>query len=112
MPYIDPAKLEGLSSEERMKLYKELYAKGSLNNEKTNVQKPEGGKKNNNKTNKKYDKKNGKKNLNKDYVKSGNKNNSSKKSKKNYKKYENVQKQPVVEQKKTLWQKVKAFFGR
>lgn len=112
MPYIDPAKLEGLSSEERMKLYKELYAKGSLNNEKTNVQKPEGGKKNNNKTNKNYDKKNGKKNFNKDYVKSENKNNSSKKSKKNYKKYENVQKQPVLEQKKTLWQKVKAFFGR
>ena len=34
------------------------------------------------------------------------------KSKKNYTKYENVQKQPVIEQKKTLWQKVKAFFGR
>ena len=79
-----------------------------LKNEKQNGQKFEGGKKNDYKKNGK----NGKKNFNKDYVKSGNKNNSSKKSKKNYTKYENVQKQPVIEQKKTLWQKVKAFFGR
>lgn len=108
MPYIDPAKLEGMSYEERMKLYKEMYSKNSVKNEKPNGQKSEGGKKNDYKKNSK----NGKKDFNKDYVKSGNKNNSSKKSKKNYKKYENVQKQPVVEQKKSLWQKVKAFFGR
>lgn len=108
MPYIDPAKLEGLSYDERMKLYKEMYSKNSVKNEKTNGQKSEGGKKNDYKKNGK----NGKKDFNKDYVKSGNKNNSSKKSKKNYNKYENVQKQPVIEQKKSLWQKVKAFFGR
>lgn len=108
MPYIDPAKLEGMSYEERMKLYKEMYSKNSVKNEKTNGQKSESGKKNDYKKNGK----NGKKDFNKDYVKSGNKNNSSKKPKKDYKKYENVQKQPVVEQKKSLWQKVKAFFGR
>lgn len=111
IPFIDPAKLENLSYDERMKLYKKMYADNSLKSEKSkgqykNAEKKDYSKKNNNNRNKKeFDvKKN----------KSGNKSkNYNSYNSKNYnKKSENVQKAPVKEAKKSLWQKVKAFFGR
>ena len=70
-PYIDPAKLAGLSYEERMKLYKDAYSQGGY--KKGSYKKPY-----NNKG--KY-----------------NKNNRNK---------------PAPAPKKTLWQKIKGFFGR
>lgn len=92
-PYIDPAKLAGLSYEERMKMYKEAYAAGGASG------------------NSKGDfKKN-------DYKKSGNyrKDNYKKGSYKkgDYKKNSyNKNAVPAPEQKKSFWQKVKGFFGR
>ena len=87
-PYIDPAKLAGLSYEERMKMYKDAYAnsntsKGSYN---------KGGKSSYKKGEyKKGDyKKNGKKSYNNNHP----------------------QQKAAPEQKKTFWQKVKSFFGR
>ncbi len=87
-PYIDPAKLAGLSYEERMKMYKDAYAnsntsKGSYN---------KGGKS----SYKKGEYKKG------DYKKNG---------KKSYNNNRPQQK-AAPEQKKTFWQKVKSFFGR
>ena len=73
-PYIDPAKLAGLSYEERMKMYKDAYA-GSGNPGRS--------------YNKPYNKKGG-------YNKNA--------------RPDNRQQQPA--QKKSFWQKVKAFFGR
>ena len=97
-PYIDPEKLAGLSYEERMKLYKDAYSSGNRGQERGNSynksynNKKSGGYKNNYK---------------------GNKNNYNKKSDGRYKNVRpdnrQQQKQP---QKKTFWQKVKAFFGR
>lgn len=95
--YIDPAKLAGLSYEERMKMYKEAYAAGGASS-----------------------KGDFKKN---DYKKSGNyKKNSYKKGdykkgdykKKSYNKGAgaNRAQKPAPEQKKSFWQKVKSFFGR
>ena len=78
-PYIDPAKLAGLSYEERMKLYKDAY-----------------GKKNDS-----Y-KKNG-------YNKQGNYKGNYNKNKKPYNKQGQEKTAPA---KKTLWQKIKGFFGR
>lgn len=107
MPFIDPAKLEGLSYEERMKLYKETYAKSSLSeNSSKNCKKSDSSKK---KKNKKSDYKKG------DYKKSNNKNGNYKKGdykKKSYNKNNYSSKKIVPEQKKTFWQKVKDFFGR
>lgn len=107
MPFIDPAKLEGLSYEERMKLYKETYAKSSLSeNSSKNYKKSDSSKK---KKNKKSDYKKG------DYKKSDNKNGNYKKGdykKKSYNKNNYSSKKIVPEQKKTFWQKVKDFFGR
>lgn len=107
MPFIDPAKLEGLSYEERMKLYKETYAKSSLSeNSSKNYKKSDSSKK---KKNKKSDYKKG------DYKKSNNKNGNYKKGdykKKSYNKNNYSSKKIVPEQKKTFWQKVKDFFGR
>lgn len=79
-PYIDPAKLEGLSYEERMKLYKDAYANTSSQNKNYN-------KKNNYK---KGDYKKG------DYKKNKNFNN----------------KKPAAPQKKGLFAKIKALFGK
>lgn len=94
-PYIDPAKLEGLSYEERMKLYKEAYA-GQMKNEKGKM-----------KNDYRKDNRNGNyKNRKDSYNKNGNKNYN-----KNSKNYKN-NKQPAAPQKKTLWQKIKGFFGR
>lgn len=107
MPFIDPAKLEGLSYEERMKLYKETYAKSSLSeNSSKNYKKSDSSKK---KKNKKSDYKKV------DYKKSNNKNGNYKKGdykKKSYNKNDYSSKKIVPEQKKTFWQKVKDFFGR
>lgn len=107
MPFIDPAKLEGLSYEERMKLYKETYAKSSLSeNSSKNYKKSDSSKK---KKNKKSDYKKS------DYKKSDNKNGNYKKGdykKKSYNKNNYSSKKIVPEQKKTFWQKVKDFFGR
>ena len=107
MPFIDPAKLEGLSYEERMKLYKETYAKSSLSeNSSKNYKKSDSSKK---KKNKKSDYKKS------DYKKSNNKNGNYKKGdykKKSYNKNNYSSKKIVPEQKKTFWQKVKDFFGR
>ena len=102
MPFIDPAKLENLSYEERMKLYKEMYAKTSSKSENK-----KSGKQQDNKDYKNY-----KKDFDVKKTNSNNKKNSYNNSQKNYKNYENQKKAPVKEQKKTLWQKVKAFFGR
>ncbi len=97
-PYIDPAKLAGLSYEERMKMYKEAYASGSVSKGAKDIYKNGGNKKNaNNKCSyKKGDYKKG------DYKKkSYNKNAGA-----------NRKQQAAPEQKKTFWQKVKSFFGR
>ncbi|MBR5400630.1 MAG: DEAD/DEAH box helicase [Treponema sp.] len=86
-PYIDPAKLAGLSYEERMKLYKDAYA-GSRDYKK-NPSRASGtaGRS----YNKQYNKKGG-------YGK---------------KPYDNRGKKPAAPApKKTLWQKIKSFFGR
>ena len=84
-PYIDPAKLAGLSYEERMKLYKDAYASGSVS---------KGAK---------------------EIYKKGGKNNSYKKGdykKGDYKKNVNRPQQKAAPEKKSFWQKVKSFFGR
>ena len=86
-PYIDPAKLEGLSYEERMKMYKDAYASGSVSKGAKDIYKKGGYKKG-------------------DYKKGD--------YKKNGKKYYNnnhPQQKPAPE-KKSFWQKVKSFFGR
>ena len=82
-PYIDPEKLAGLSYEERMKLYKDAYKNSSY-------------KKDN------YNKKG-------NYQKDGYKKNNYKGGQK---KYDNSNRKPAPQEKKTFWQKVKAFFGR
>ena len=87
-PYIDPAKLEGLSYEERMKMYKDAYGKNN------GYRKDSYNKKNN------YNKK--------EYNKKGYKNNNYKGGQNNY----NNQNKKPAPAKKTFWQKVKAFFGR
>ena len=90
-PYIDPAKLAGLSYEERMKMYKDAYASGSVSKGAKDIYKKGGYKKGDYK---KGDyKKNGKKPYNKSY------NN-------------NRPQQKAAPEKKTFWQKVKSFFGR
>ncbi len=87
-PYIDPAKLAGLSYEERMKMYKDAYSAGTVSKGAKDIYKKGGYKKG--------DYKKG------DYKKNG------KKSYNNNR----PQNKPAVEQKKTFWQKVKSFFGR
>ena len=107
-PYIDPAKLEGLSYEERMKLYKEAYANpaknGNAGNGKSGNKKPYDKSKNYKKGDYKKD----------DYKKSNYKKGDYKKS--NYKKGDYKKgKKPAAkapEQKKGLLAKIKAFFGR
>ncbi len=90
-PYIDPAKLAGLSYEERMKLYKDAYGKKN-----SGASRSDGYNKNS------YQK-NG-------HNKGGyNKNNYEKKP---YNKGSQQKNQAAPVQKKTLWQKIKAFFGR
>ncbi len=82
-PYIDPAKLAGLSYEERMKMYKDAYASGSVSKGAKDIYKKGGYKKSEYKKG--------------DYRKG------------NYKKSRPQQK--PAEPKKTFWQKVKGFFG-
>ena len=89
-PYIDPAKLAGLSYEERMKLYKETYATKGDNYKKPDYKK---NTKPNQSSYKKGDYKKG------DYKKKSYNNKSQSKA------------QKPAEQKKTFWQKVKSFFG-
>jgi len=91
-PYIDPAKLEGLSYEERMKLYKDAYANSGSNNKNKNYKNNKSGNYKNNSNYKKGDYKKG------DY----------KKNRNNY----NNNKKPAAPQKKSIWQKIKGFFGR
>ena len=95
-PYIDPSKLAGLSYEERMKMYKEAYASGSVSKGAKDIYKNGGHKKDNYKKGsyKKGDyKKNGKGGFDKLNHRDGNQ----------------TQKTP---EKKSFWQKVKSFFGR
>ncbi|MDD5930685.1 MAG: DEAD/DEAH box helicase [Spirochaetales bacterium] len=95
--YIDPAKLAGLSYEERMKMYKEAYASGSSSGK--------GDFKKNDYKKKPYDSK--KSNYKKgDYKKADYKKKSYKQSGAN-----NASNKPA-EQKKSFWQKLKGFFGR
>ena len=84
-PYIDPAKLAGLSYEERMKMYKDAYASGTVS-----------------------------KGAKDSYKKGGNKKGDYKKGDYKKKSYNNnrPQNKPTPEQKKSFWQKVKSFFGR
>ncbi len=82
-PYIDPEKLAGLSYEERMKLYKDAYKNNSY----------------------KKDNYNQKGNYQKNDYKKNN-------YKGGQKKYDNSNRKPAPQEKKTFWQKVKAFFGR
>lgn len=109
MPFIDPSKLENLSYEERMKLYKKTYAEKSSQNKNSETRR-----KNEEKSN--YPKNNGNKKNKKDFdvnrKKYDVKNNYYDNSKKRVKKFENVRNAPVKETKKSLWQKVRAFFGR
>ena len=81
-PYIDPAKLAGLSYEERMKMYKDAYSAGTVSKGAKDIYKKGGYKKG-------------------DYKKGDYK-----------KKQNNHNKQPVPEKKKSLWEKVKGFFSR
>lgn len=95
-PYIDPAKLAGLSYEERMKMYKEAFASGSVSKGAKDIYKKGGYKKDGYKKGsyKKGDyKKNGKGGFNK----------------LNHRDDNQTQKAP---EKKSFWQKVKSFFGR
>lgn len=93
MPFIDISKLEGLSYEERMKLYKETYASSSLK-EATKTE---------------FSKKKDKKSV-------SNKNSTYKKGDYKKKSYNQKQNKNVVqknkEEKKSFWQKVKSFLGR
>ncbi|MCR5063174.1 MAG: DEAD/DEAH box helicase [Treponema sp.] len=96
-PYIDPAKLAGLSYEERMKMYKETYSGAGSRFENSGS-----GNKSKNFDNKK---------------KSYQKNSSYKKGdykKKSYNQHGDSRstQKPAVEQKKSFWQKIKGFFGR
>lgn len=90
-PYIDPSKLAGLSYDERMKMYKEAYASGSVSKGAKDIYKNGGYKKDG------YKKGSYKKG---DYKKNG---------KKSYNNQSQAQNTP---EKKSFWQKVKSFFGR
>ena len=95
-PYIDPAKLAGLSYEERMKMYKEAFASGSVSKGAKDIYKKGGHKKDN------YKKGSYKKG---DYKKNG----KGGFDKLNHRDDNQTQKAP---EKKSFWQKVKSFFGR
>ena len=95
-PYIDPAKLAGLSYEERMKMYKEAFASGSVSKGEKDIYKNGGHKKDN------YKKGSYKKG---DYKKNG----KGGFDKLNHRDDNQTQKAP---EKKSFWQKVKSFFGR
>ena len=95
-PYIDPAKLAGLSYEERMKMYKEAFASGSVSKGAKDIYKNGGYKKDN------YKKGSYKKG---DYKKNG----KGGFDKLNHRDDNQTQKAP---EKKSFWQKVKSFFGR
>ena len=95
-PYIDPAKLAGLSYEERMKMYKEAFASGSVSKGAKDIYKKGGYKKDG------YKKDSYKKG---DYKKNG----KGGFDKLNHRDDNQTQKAP---EKKSFWQKVKSFFGR
>ena len=97
-PYIDPAKLAGLSYEERMKMYKEAYAAGGASSK--------GDFKKNDYKKKPYDSKKP------DYKKGDYKKGDYKKKSYNKGNAPRGTQKPAPEQKKTFWQKVKSFFGR
>ena len=120
-PRIDPEKLANLTYEERMKLYKETYATPVKNNNtKGNNNSKNGGNKNrkpnqgkNTNSQKRYNNNNNYKGGKSSY---NNKNNNYKNgNKKPYNNTKNNNKKgglkQATTQKKTLWQKVKAFFG-
>ena len=98
-PYIDPAKLEGLSYEERMKMYKDAYAAGNRTQSRGDSY------------NKSFNNKSGgykkdgyrKDGYNKQHNKKGGYN-------KNMRPDKRHEQNPVS--KKTLWQKIKGLFGK
>ena len=106
-PYIDPAKLAGLSYEERMKVYKEAYASGSVSKGEKDNYKKDGYKKGDYKKSS-YKKGDYKKNRKGTYAHSS--------ALKDRKYYQNngkgQQNRAVPEQKKSFCQKIKSFFGR
>ena len=106
-PYIDPAKLAGLSYEERMKVYKEAYASGSVSKGEKDNYKKDGYKKGDYKKSS-YKKGDYNKNRKGTYAHSS--------ALKDRKYYQNngkgQQNRAVPEQKKSFWQKIKSFFGR
>ena len=106
-PYIDPAKLAGLSYEERMKVYKEAYASSSVSKGAKVNYKKDGYKKGDYKKSS-YKKGDYKKNRKGTYAHSS--------ALKDRKYYQNngkgQQNRAVPEQKKSFWQKIKSFFGR
>lgn len=105
--YIDPAKLAGLSYEERMKMYKEAYASGSLSKGAKDNYKKDGYKKGDYKKSS-YKKGDYKKNRKGTYDHS-----SGLKDRKYYQnKGKGQQNRAIPEQKKSFWQKIKSFFGR
>ena len=104
-PYIDPAKLAGLSYEERMKMYKDAYASGVVSKGAKDIYKKGD-----------YKRKHG------EFSRSGNsrssyaasdykKNGKGGYSKNNYRNNNRPQ-QKAAPEKKSFWQKVKSFFGR
>ena len=95
-PYIDPAKLAGLSYEERMKMYKEAFASGSVSKGAKDIYKKGGYKKDG------YKKGSYKKGDYKKNEKGGF-------DKLNHRDDNQTQKAP---EKKSFWQKLKSFFGR
>jgi len=108
-PYIDPEKLANMSYEERMKLYKEKYASSDRKSQDRNDRNYKGGKKNYNKSGNSYNKNGGKNySKNKNYDKN---NKSYNNTKNNNKKYNNSKKQ-AAPQKKGLFAKIKALFGK
>ena len=121
-PYIDPAKLAGLSYEERMKMYKEAFASGSVSKGAKDIYKKGGYKKDGYKKGsyKKGDyKKNGKGGFDKLNHRDDNQTQKAPEKKSFWQKvksYQNngkgQQNRAVPEQKKSFWQKIKSFFGR
>ena len=105
-PYIDPAKLEGLSYEERMKMYKDAYA-GSRSLSSSKGYKKDNYKKGPSRASGTPDR-----SYNKPYNKKGPSTGSGTAARSGTSNRYNNRQQQKPAPKKTFWQKVKSFFGR